>query len=353
MAVRYLVARPLKSRTLYYWLPTPKLQKAGFAPKRLPDDPSQAVVAAEAENAKLDAWYRGEKSVPVLDGLRAVDDAFQRDDAFRKLRPRTQRDYLYNIKGALEWADGVPVPAISRKAMKEWYRCQRDDRGPAAARNAMAALRRLLTFAADEGVIPRNPALNLGLASPGRRTGVWSREDCEGFTEAALAVGRPSMALAVMLGWCLGQRPEDIRTMPWAAFDGEGFAIRQGKTNAHIWVPALPELRRLLDATPRAGEIMVMSEATRRPYGESDFQHTFARIRDGAGLPTDLQFRDLRRTLATALGAAGCTDDQIRSVTGHKTREVVSVYVLPDRTFATGAMERLQSARESRNRPVS
>jgi len=36
-------------------------------------------------------------------------------------------------------------------------------------------------------------------------------------------------------------------------------------------------------------------------------------------MPADLQFRDLRRTLATALGAAGCTDDQIRSITGYRT----------------------------------
>lgn len=345
MTVRYLVARSLKSRTLYYWLPTPKLRRAGFATKRLPDDYGLAVAAAEAENARLDAWYRGEKAAPALGGLWAVDDAFQRDDAFRKLRDRTQRDYLYNVKAALEWVDGVPVSAISRKALKEWYRCQRDDRGPAAARNAMAALRRLLTFAADEGVIPRNPALKLGMASPGRRTGVWSLADLDAFTGAAMAAGRPSMALAALLGWCLGQRPADLRSLAWSAYDGQGVSIRQAKTEARIWVPALPELRRLLDATERTSPVMVVSEVTRRPYAESDFQHTFARIRDGAGLPASLQFRDLRRTLATALGAAGCTDDQIRAVTGHKTREVVGVYVLPDRTFAQGAMDRLEGAR--------
>lgn len=46
---------------------------------------------------------------------------------------------------------------------------------------------------------------------------------------------------------------------------------------------------------------MVVSENTHRPYQESDFQHAFAEMRNGAGLPADLQFRDLRLTLATAL----------------------------------------------------
>jgi integrase len=114
-----------------------------------------------------------------------------------------------------------------------------------------------------------------------------------------------------------------------------------------VWVPALPELRALLDATPRRSTQIVVSEVTSRPYRESDFQHTFAEIRDAAALPKDLQFRDLRRTLATALGAAGCTDDQIRSVTGHKTRGVMAVYVRPDTTFADGAMDRLQKARQN------
>jgi hypothetical protein len=94
---------------------------------------------------------------------------------------------------------------------------------------------------------------------------------------------------------------------------------------------------------------MVVSEITERPYQESDFQHTFAGIREGAGLPKDLQFRDLPRTLATALGAAGCTDDQIRAVTGHKTRSVMSVYVRPDPTFADSAMKRLQRARRGKS----
>ena len=148
---------------------------------------------------------------------------------------------------------------------------------------------------------------------------------------------------------CLGQRPADLRTLPWAAYDGVRVSIRQAKTDAHIAVPALPELRALLNTTPRRSTQMVVSEVTGRPYRESDFQHTFAEIRDSAGLKKDLQFRDLRRTLATALGSAGCTDDQIRGVTGHKTRGVVAVYVRPDSTFADGAMKRLQRAQRGKS----
>ena len=62
--------------------------------------------------------------------------------------------------------------------------------------------------------------------------------------------------------------------------------------------------------------------------------HEFARIRALAELPAELQFRDLRRTAATELGTAGATDDEIRAVTGHRSRNVVAVYVRPDDRMA-------------------
>ncbi len=351
IGVRYLVKRPLKGRTLWYWQPTPKLLAAGFIPRRLPDDRIQAIVAAERLNAELDQWRRKQepKTGPSYrsDSLLALHDLFQADEEFMvDMAPRTQRDYLYNIKPALDAAGESSVALLERKMVKNWYRGLKADRGESAARNAIAALRRLLSFGVDEGWIDKNPALKMMVSVPDSRSRVWTINERDVFCAKAVEAGRPSMALAVMLGWCLGQRPADLRKLSWAAYDGKAVLLRQEKTGAAVWVPALPELRRLLETTPRVenGPIVV-SEATGRPYAESDFQHRFAGLRALAGLPDDLQFRDLRRTLATALGAAGCSEDQIRAITGHKSRNVLSVYVRPDRTFAEGAMRKLRSGK--------
>lgn len=188
------------------------------------------------------------------------------------------------------------------------------------------------------------------MPSPAGRHREWSDEERERFCATATAEGWPSMALAVTLGWCLGQRPADLRTLTWAAYDGQAVALRRAKTGQEVWVPAPPEMRAALDATPRRAVQIVFSERTGRPFRESDFQHRFAGLRARAGLPADLQFRHLRHSMAQALGRAGCTDDQIRAVTGHKTRGVVARYLKPDRTFAKGAMDKLQ---EDRNRPES
>ena len=350
--VRYLVARHRSRRpTRYYWVPTKKLQSAGFCIRRLPDTLVEAIRQAEQHNAELDRWYRGEIRCPGLapGSIAALNDMFRKDDAFLLLKPRTQRDYLYSIKPGLAWAGPEQVAHITLRAVKAWYRDQRETSGVANARNSIAALRRLLSFGREEGWITDNPALKLRVKASASRTRVWTLIERDAFCEAAQVAGRPSMALAVMLGWCLGQRPADLRTLPWAAYDGNAVQLRQGKTDQPVWVPVLPELRALLDRTRRQSTQIVVSENTGRPYAESDFQHTFAEIRSRAGLGTDVQFRDLRRTLATALGAAGCTDDQIRAITGHKTRSVVAVYVRPDTTFAKGAMKRLKQAQRNRS----
>lgn len=347
--IRYLVERQRTRRpTRYYWMPTKKLQDAGFLPRRLSDNKSEAIAQAEEHNLRLDHWYQGiepQIARQATDTLAALDDLFQRDESFRLLKERSQRDYLYAIRYALAWAGDERPADLTIRVLKAWYRDQCDTRGLANARNAIAALRRLLSFAREEGWITENPALRLRVKSPPSRARVWTMAERDAFCRAALAAKRPSMALAVMVGWCLGQRPADLRVLAWTAYDGQTIALRQAKTDQAVRIPVLPELKALLDGVQRVSTQIVVSENTGRPYQESDFQHTFAEIRAGAELPRDLQFRDLRRTMATALGSAGCTDDQIRAITGHKTRAVVAVYVRPDDTFAKGAMDQLQKAK--------
>jgi hypothetical protein len=88
-------------------------------------------------------------------------------------------------------------------------------------------------------------------------------------------------------------------------------------------------LRKWIEDTPHASTRVIVSEATKRPYVGDHFRHEFARIRTEASLPNDLQFRDLRRTALTNAGDNGATDDELRALSGHMSRDVLSVYVVP------------------------
>lgn len=77
------------------------------------------------------------------------------------------------------------------------------------------------------------------------------------------------------------------------------------------------------------------------------FRKVVRRIADQAGIPAGLTFMDLRRSGLTELGEAGATDDEIRSVSGHKTREIVAAYVLPTDVQAGHALNKRRHARKA------
>jgi hypothetical protein len=60
---------------------------------------------------------------------------------------------------------------------------------------------------------------------------------------------------------------------------------------------------------------------------------------------------DLRRSGLTELGEAGATDDELRSVSGHKTREMVAAYVLPTDVQAGNALKKRRRSRKMDIRP--
>jgi len=49
---------------------------------------------------------------------------------------------------------------------------------------------------------------------------------------------------------------------------------------------------------------------------------------------------DLRRTGATEMAESGCTEDQLRAVTGHKSRVILETYVRPTRRMARAGMNK-------------
>lgn len=119
-------------------------------------------------------------------------------------------------------------------------------------------------------------------------------------------------------------------TLRWSDYEDGTFYITQRKTGTKVAAPVSHEMHAVLNSMSRSAIQAVVAEGTGHPYKSSYFSHEFARIRSLAGLPDYLQAPDFRRTAATELGQAGATDDEIRAVTGHKSRGIVAVYVRPD-----------------------
>jgi integrase len=180
----------------------------------------------------------------------------------------------------------------------------------------------------------------------------WTREQVETFCGKAKVLGWPSQALAVRLSWRLSLRESDVIEVTWAALDSR--LVETSKTGADVPVAvrAYPDLRRLLRATKRTAAEVVVCETTGEAWGPDYFRHVFRDIANVAGLPADLQFRDLRATALTELADAGATDIQMGPHSGHLTAEMRRRYARRTPEQFEGAAElRLAQERKGKKGP--
>jgi hypothetical protein len=78
-------------------------------------------------------------------------------------------------------------------------------------------------------------------------------------------------------------------------------------------------------------------------------QRIVAKIRDAAGLPSEITFTSFRHGGHTDAADAGLTDAQIRARSGHKTAAMISVYAKETKAQRlAGARMRLEARRTKR-----
>lgn len=336
----------------YFWQPTPAVEALGFSAEPLGADPVAAFARADKLNRQVDdeRARSGEDRQVEPGTIKDLIRQFKAAAEFKLLAPRTQKDYGDSFKLIESRAGALPIAAIDRKGLKQTYRKLTRKHGLTTANRHMKAWQALTRFAYDEGYRDDNPGWRLKLTKPRPRRQVWRPDQVEAIGAAALAMKRPSVALGVRLAYDIAQRPADVLKLTWPMWDGDGFLIDQNKTGEPVRVLVSPATRQLLVEAHkvRASVQIIVSEATRRPYRYFDWAHQFAEARAAAGLPKDLQFRDLRRTALTEAGRQGATDDELRALSGHQSRDVVSVYVVPDGHMAARAQRKRWRSRKAR-----
>jgi integrase len=354
--VRYLVIKRQKGHPLFYWQPNKALRDAGFLPRRLAErtnDICDAINEAEQLNAELDAWRSGVAKVTAPPGsLPWLIKRYYADPRFTDLKPDTQATYISEIRRIEAWSERAghpPLSTITRKDTKAFARSMAHV--PMAAKHTLSRLKTLFDFAIDEGEFSGdNPARNMRMKSNAPRHQVWDDDQITAVIAAAEAEGRPSIGLAVALAHNTGQRRGDILRMAWSQFNGTSIRLRQSKTGVLLDVPCTKHLMEVLAATERTGTLMVMNETTGRPYISGTFGDDFRRIAGVAGLPDNLQFRDLRRTAVVRLAEAGCSVPEIAAISGHsitRTATILEVYCPRNSTMAGNAITKLEEYRRT------
>jgi len=199
----------------------------------------------------------------------------------------------------------------------------RKAKAPAAANNLVKVLRWMLAFAIARQWRPDNPAIGikpLKIASEGFP--VWTEADIAKF-EAHWPVGsRERLAFDLLL--YTAQRSGDVRQMGRQHVQGRAILVRQEKTKAFLELPIHPRLKASLDTVP-AGQMLFLVTQSHMGFTAGGFGNWFRGACRAAGIP-DRSAHGLRKSAATRLADAGCTEAQIKAVTGHQTSKEVERY---------------------------
>jgi integrase len=328
--LRYIAGR-------YFWRPTKAVKALGFVAEALGSDLQKAIARAQTLNAAVDASRSDDQAPSVIPG--SVSDLaarYQASPVYSRLAPKTQQEYRKLLVLIERMVGKEIVRRLTQADLAEGYEIVAANRGLPMANALWRVWRVLLGYAVRIGMIDRNPLVGFRLILPPPRSQVWTRVEVEALCTHAPA----SVALAVRIALDIGQRQADILALTWEQWDGAAFTLTQRKTGTRVRLPVSDAMAVELNALGHRRGTIIVSETTGRPYRQHHFVHAFARAREAAGIRSELQFRDLRRTTATELGRAGATDDEIRSITGHKSRGVVGVYVRPDDRMAAAAQRK-------------
>jgi integrase len=282
---------------------------------------------------------------PNAASLHSVIVGYKQSADFGRLRDRTKHDYERQIaKIEVEFGD-LPIAALDDPRVTRDFLEWRDGMAasPRQGDYAWTVLMRVLSWARDRGITTYRPPDRVErLYKADRADAVWANGDIARFMEAARAPLRLALALALETG----QRQGDLLILPWNAYDGAWIRLRQSKGGRKVAIPVTQRLRATLDAAPRTSPV-ILTSSTGRPWKPNAFRNAWADACRKAGI-VGLTFHDLRGTAVTRLSEAGCSPQEIATITGHSLRDVGSIldrYSARTEKLAMIAMAKLEAAR--------
>lgn len=201
----------------------------------------------------------------------------------------------------------VSARAVRPRHADKLYERLQEESGHSTAHYTCRVARRVWKWAARRELVDAhpNPWAGMELASVPKRHQRWTAQQVLDVRRAAVEAGRPSVGLAVHIAYCFTHRQGDVLALTWSALDAE----RERQREAAI-----------------ASTHVVVCETTRRPWLGDHFRHVFREVANKAGLPSALQFRDLRATGLTEMADAEVSIMDMSTHSTHATIEMARRY---------------------------
>jgi integrase len=291
--------------------------------------------AAALEGVQAQAANIG-ASRTIFGSFNALVVSYYRSPEFRGLKEST-RTVRYNIIESFRRQHGdKPLKGLGRAHIKAIIGAK--SATPEAANNLLKVLRTLLAYAVDIEMIAVNAAIGIKrYKSVGEGLHTWSDAEVAQFQARHPVGSKARLAFELLLN--TGQRRGDVVRMGWQHVQGDQIAVRQEKTDKPLLIPIDAPLTAALAALPRTNLNFLVTEFG-KPFTSAGFGNWFRRRCNEAGLP-QCSAHGLRKAAATRLANAGCSADQIKAITGHKSLSEVARY--------TKAADQARLARQAMN----
>ena len=280
--------------------------------------------------------------------------AYKNTDRWRSLKPKSKESYNQHLKAIFRINIGESTKmfqdmfsrTITVEHAEKIYAQRCSDVSKTDAFAKIKILRLIWSVGNRLGKTTSNPFAQMRLKSPETRKVLWTPEQVQVFISTADELNYSAIGTFALLCYDLCQRPGDMRQLTWSNYDraAESFTFNftQEKTGMKMGIlasPRLAERMKTVRPNPRHDYILYY-EATGNPYDRRLYNVHMQKVRKAAKLPSFLKLADLRRTGATEMAESGCTNSELRSVTGHKSMEVLKIYVRPTVKLANQAVNK-------------
>lgn len=279
----------------------------------------------------------------------AVIAGYYRDQSFLALAESTRGMRRRILEKVRDVAGAKPVRDLQKGHLVSTFLSQLP---PFERNNWLKTLRGLMKFALESGVIESDPTAGITKSKAAAGTiHTWDESEIAKF-EARHGVGStPRLALTLLL--YTAQRRSDVVHMgPQHVKDGVLY-VRQKKTKMEkedrsLAIPVHPELRRIIDATP-AGNLAFLVTQAGVPFTEKGFGTRFGEWCEQAGLPDRCSAHGLRKAGLVALAGAGCTEVELRAISGHNNLAELKPYLekVEQKRAAASGMDKLIASTNS------
>lgn len=208
-----------------------------------------------------------------------------------------------------------------------------------SACDVLKKLKILLHFAIDNGWRKDDPTLRIKRFAEGEFH-TWSDEEIAKF-EVCWPMGTKERAVFALFLFT-GQRASDVAKMQRDDVSEDGIWVVQLKTKAKLLIPMHAQLQQALGAI-EVTEGSLLKTGWGIAFSAKGISNFMAEKIGVAGLPPRCVTHGLRKAAARRLAEAGCSANEIASITGHVTLEEVARYTraAEQKKLARAAMARL------------